>query len=67
MQKDKIEIINTLKREGYYFSTVEIFKQSQENNTVDIIYDIDLGNKAKIKKISFKGNKVFKDNKQSQL
>ena len=63
LEKDKTEIIDSLKRNGYYFSTIEIFKQPQKNNTVDIIYDIDLGNKAKIKKISFTGNKVFKDNK----
>ena len=62
MQKDKLEIINALKRDGYYFSTIEIFKQPKKI-IVDIIYEIDLGNKAKIKKISFTGNKVFKDNK----
>ncbi len=63
LEKDKIEITDALKRNGYYFSTIEIFKQPQKNNSVDIIYEIDLGNKAKIKKISFTGNKVFKDNK----
>ena len=63
LEKDKTEITDTLKRNGYYFSTIEIFKQPQKNNIVDIIYEIDLGNKAKIKKISFTGKKVFKDNK----
>ena len=63
LQKDKLEIINALKRDGYYFSTVEIFKQPKDNNIVDLIYEIKIGNKAKIKKITFTGNKVFKDNK----
>ena len=30
---------------------------------VDIVYDINLGEKSLIKKIKFVGNKVFKDNK----
>ena len=63
LQKDKLEIINALKRDGYYFSKVEIFKQPKDNNIVDLIYEIKIGNKAKIKKITFTGNKVFKDNK----
>ena len=67
LEKDKLEIIDTLKRSGYYFSKVEIFKKPQGNNIVDIIYEIDLGNKAKIKKISFTGNKVFKDNKLKSI
>ena len=67
LEEDKKNIINILKRSGYYFSTIEIFKQSQDNNTVNIIYEIDLGNKAKIKKISFTGNKVFKDNKLKSI
>ena len=67
LEKDKKNIINILKRSGYYFSTIEILKQTQDNNTVNIIYEIDLGNKAKIKKISFTGNKVFKDNKLKSI
>ena len=34
-----------------------------ENNLVNLIYNINLGEKAKIKKISFIGNKIFKDKK----
>ena len=67
LEKDKTAITDTLKSNGYYFSKIEIFKQPQENNMVDIIYEIDLGNKAKIKKISFTGDKVFKDNKLSSV
>ena len=67
LEKDKEGIIDFLKRSGYYFSSVEIFKQFQDKNIVDIIYEIDLGNKAKIKKITFTGNKVFKDNKLKSI
>ena len=67
LEKDKIEVTDILKRNGYYFSKVEIFKQPKDNNIVDITYEIDLGNKAKIKKILFTGNKVFKDNKLKSI
>ena len=32
-----------------------------DNNTVDLIYNFNLGEIAKIKKIKFIGNKIFKD------
>ena len=34
-----------------------------DNNLVNVIHNIELGEKAKIKKIKFIGEKVFKDNK----
>ena len=55
-------IKNVLKSNGYYFSVVDskIIKNF-EQNTIRIIYNIDLGSRAKIKKISFVGNKSVKD------
>ena len=55
-------IKNVLKGNGYYFSIVDskILKNDKQN-TIRIIYDIDLGSRAKIKKISFVGNKSVKD------
>ena len=38
-----------------------------DNNLVNLIYKIDLGEKAKIKKITFIGNKIFKDRKLKSL
>ena len=63
IKDDQNRIINSLRIIGYYFSEVETSIKKNENNTVDIIYDVNLGNKAQIKKIKFVGNKVFKDNK----
>ena len=60
---DKEMILTSLKELGYYFSQVDVFVKELGNNKVNIQYDIDLGEKAKIKKISFIGNKVFKDRK----
>mgnify|MGYP001213984016 CR=1 FL=1 len=60
---DQDRIINSLRTNGYYFSDVATRVKRNENNTVDIIYDVDLGNKALIRNIKFIGNKIFKDNK----
>ena len=59
---DQVALIkNTLKSNGYYFSDLKTSIIYNENNTVDLIYDINLGKIAKIKKISFIGNKIFRD------
>ncbi len=55
-------ITNTLKSGGYYFTkiTPSIFK-NDELNSIELIIDVNLGEKAKIKKISFIGDKKIKD------
>ena len=63
LEKDKNQIKIFLKDLGYYFSKIEISKEDLEDNKVNIIYNISLGKKAKIKKISFIGDKIFKDKK----
>ncbi len=60
---DKINITSTLKEKGYYFARVETFIEDLDNNRINLRYEIDIGNKAKIKKISFIGNKIYKDRK----
>ena len=64
---DKKLILNSLKQIGFYFSKVEVLLTELDDNKVDLLYKIDLGNKAKIKKISFIGNKIFKNNKLKSL
>ncbi len=63
VQFDQNRIVNALRTNGYYFSKVSTKIKNNENNTVDIIYQVELGNKALIKNIKFVGNKIFKDNK----
>ena len=63
VKEDQDKIINSLKVNGYFFSKVQTKIKNNNNNTVDIIYNIDLGKKALIKNIKFVGNKIFKDNK----
>ena len=52
---------NILKSYGYYFVELETSINANNNNTVDLIYNFDLGEVAKISKINFIGNKVFRD------
>ena len=63
LENDKVKIENELKSKGYYYSTIEIFTDKKNNNTLDLIYNINIGNKAKIKKIFFTGDKIYKDSK----
>ncbi len=63
IKEDQNRILNTLRVNGYYFSDIKTNIKRNDNNTVDIIYNIELGNKALIKNIKFIGNKIFKDNK----
>jgi outer membrane protein insertion porin family len=67
LKKDKEQLIYTLRELGYYFSTVDIYVDKLDNNKVNLTYQIDLGKKAKIKKISFIGNKIYKDGKLKSL
>lgn len=63
LDKDKNSIISSLKNFGYYQPSIEIFVENLSDNKVNINYKIDIGSKAKIKKITFLGNKIFKDSK----
>ena len=58
--QDSQKLSNFLKLSGYYFSNVDLEVQKNENNKIDLIYNITLNKKAIIKKINFSGNKIFK-------
>ena len=64
---EKNRLFSALKNLGYYSPKIEILSESLNNNLINIIINVDLGDKAKIKKISFIGNKVFKDSKLSRI
>ena len=65
--KEVQSIESTLKSLGYYFAKVDPFIENLDNNLVSIEYKIELGDKAKIGKISFLGNKIFKDKKLKNI
>ena len=56
-------LINILRSNGFYFAEIETKVTENENNSVDIFYNVETGERAKIQKIVFIGNKVFKDSK----
>ncbi len=63
LKNDLVNIKNGFRRSGYYFVEVKLEEKINDNNTVDLIYNIDIGEKALIKKINFIGNKKYKDRK----
>ena len=67
LKKDKENIKDFLKNLGYYFSEIDVSIQNLEDNKINLTYNISLGDKAKIKKISFIGNKIFKDKKLKNI
>lgn len=67
LMDDKQNILRKLKNLGYYFPTVETYLEDLSDNRVNLKYKINLGEKAKIKKISFVGDKVFKDSKLKNI
>ena len=52
---------------GYYFPNVDTYVENLNDNKVNITYQLELGEKAKIKKISFIGDKKFKDKKLKSI
>jgi len=57
-------IKNIIKSSGYYFAKIDtksLLNESQ--NSIKLIYDIDLGERAKINEIQFLGDKKIKDRK----
>ena len=61
VKQDVKKIKNSLDVAGYYFSTVDSQIIQNTNDTVDLIFDINLGDKAKISKIEFIGDKKIKN------
>jgi len=67
VKNDEKKISNILRTNGYYFSKVNTSLNKNVNNTVNLIFNIELGEKAFIKKISFIGDKKIKDSKLRKI
>ncbi len=61
VKQDVQKIKTSLDMAGYYFSNVESKIKENVNDSVDLIFNIELGEKAKISKIEFIGDKKVKD------
>ena len=63
LDKD-INIIKGIAKDlGYYFAKVDGLLENLNDNKVNVTFNVDLGEKAKISKISFLGNKIYKESK----
>ena len=56
-------LLNIIRSSGFYFAEADVKIINNKNNSVDLIYDFNLGERAIIKNINFQGNKIFKDTK----
>ncbi|MFL2891472.1 MAG: outer membrane protein assembly factor BamA [Candidatus Pelagibacter sp.] len=65
--KDKDSIASKLKDLGYYFAEIDTSVEELSDNKVNLVFNISIGKKAKIKKISFIGNKIYKDKKLKSI
>ena len=65
--QDVKSIESLLKSMGFYFAKVEPSLELLDKNLLNINYNIDLGEKAKIAKITFVGDKIFKDRKLKSI
>ncbi|MBR1648052.1 MAG: outer membrane protein assembly factor BamA [Alphaproteobacteria bacterium] len=61
VQEDTKRILDVYKRVGRYAAAVEPKVIERDQNRVDLIYEIEEGPLAKIKKINFIGNKHYSD------
>mgnify|MGYP001193977780 CR=1 FL=1 len=67
LSEEKKIIQSKLKSAGYYFAKIDPYIETLEDNMISIDYRIDLGEKSKISKISFIGNKIYKDRKLKSI
>ena len=67
LTKDKESIASKLKNLGYYFAEIDTSVEELSDNKVNLVFNVSIGKKAKIKKISFIGNKIYKDKKLKSI
>ena len=67
LRSDIDNIKLNLQEMGYYFVSIDVDLIDLKNNKIDLIYNIELGEKAKIQSIKFIGNKIFKDRKLKSI
>jgi len=63
INEQKNILINIIRNSGFYFAEIETKIEDNLNNTINVIYNFNLGERAKISEIKFIGNKIFRNNK----
>ena len=67
IKNDLNRILNILKNSGFYFADAKVQVEENQNNTINIIYNVNMGEKATIKEIQFIGDKKYKKRKLSGI
>ena len=61
-------IKNIIKNSGYYFADIKTSSiLNEQQNSIRLVYDINLGKRAKIEKVQFIGDKKIKDRKLKNI
>ena len=58
---DVQRMLTLYQRKGFFGTTIEPQKIELDDNRVNVVYEIDEGHPTYIRRIDFKGNKVFRD------
>ncbi len=66
VKESKKEILKVYKEKGYFFAETRIDTKKNPDNLVDVVIKIREGEKVKIEKIRFSGNKAFEDKKLAE-
>tara|TARA_B100001057_G_scaffold354504_1_gene356469 strand:+ start:264 stop:2492 length:2229 start_codon:yes stop_codon:yes gene_type:complete len=66
-KQDIDRIKSSLNSAGFYFNEVNVSLKTNANDTIDLIYDIELGEKALIRNIIFTGDRFYKDKKLKNI
>jgi outer membrane protein insertion porin family len=61
LEQDLNIMKQNLKSRGYYFANIAVKIENLEDNKINLFYNFDIGEKAKINKISFVGDKIYKN------
>ena len=64
--ESKEEILTLYREKGYFFAEVKIDTKSSQDNLISVSISIKEGEKVKIEKIRFSGNKAFPDKRLSE-
>ncbi len=65
--KQKTKLNNIVRRNGFYFADIKSQIINNNNNSVNLIYNFNLGERAKINAINFTGNKIFNTRKLRKI
>ena len=63
----KNQLNNIVRMNGFYFADIKTQVVDNNNNSINLIYTFDLGERAKINKINFKGKKIFNSRKLRKI